>query len=149
MFYRKDVLEEEKNYQHNRPPTKWPIFSMQGWKYIMYKLSKQHILKKNKNFQAIYRAGKSYSNKMMVIYVLPQKNSQRHIGFAAGKRLGNAVVRNRVKRILREVYRLNQHLLIQNVDLVFMGRQAMVKANSIVASKAFIDLCGKARLLAK
>jgi len=115
----------------------------------MYKLSKKHILKKNKNFQTLYRAGKSYSNKMMVIYVLPQKDSQRRIGFAAGKRLGNAVVRNRVKRILREVYRLNQHLLINNVDLVLMGRQAMVKANSIAASKAFIDLCGKARILAK
>jgi ribonuclease P protein component len=50
---------------------------------------------------------------------------------------------------LREVYRLNQHLLINNVDLVLMGRQAMVKANSIAASKAFIDLCGKARILAK
>lgn len=115
----------------------------------MNKLSKQYILKKNSNFQTVYRIGKSYSNRMMVLYVLPQKNTQRRIGFAAGKRLGNAVVRNRVKRVLREVYRLNQHLLINNVDLVLMGRQPMVKASSITAGKAFVDLCGKAGILVK
>ncbi|NLP42131.1 MAG: ribonuclease P protein component [Veillonellaceae bacterium] len=114
---------------------------------MMYKLSKAHILKKNSNFQTVYRVGKSYSNRMMVVYVLPQKVSERRIGFAAGKKLGNAVVRNRVKRVLREVYRLNQHKLIKNVDLVLMGRQAMVKADSVSAGKAFLNLCAKARIL--
>lgn len=113
----------------------------------MYKLSKKNIFKKNSNFQTIYRVGKSFSNKLMVVYVLPQKGGERRVGFAAGKKLGNAVVRNRVKRILREVYRLNQHKIINNIDLVLMGRQALVKADSKLAGKAFLDLCCKAKIL--
>lgn len=115
----------------------------------MYKLSRQHILKKNKSFQTIYRVGKSYANRMMVLYVLPQGQSSRKAGFAAGKRLGNAVTRNRVKRLMREVYRLNQHKLTDGADLVLMGRQAIVKADYAAAEKAFHDLCRKARILAK
>lgn len=115
----------------------------------MYKLAKRQILKKNSNFQTVYRTGKSYANRMMVVYVLPQADCGRRVGFAAGKRLGNAVVRNRVKRVLREVYRLHQSKLVNNVNLVLMGRQAMVKANSIAAGRAFLDLCGKAKLIDK
>jgi len=116
---------------------------------VMYKLSKQGILRKNKNFQAVYRTGKSYANRLMVLYVLSADSTNRRIGFAAGKRLGNAVVRNRVKRLLREAYRLNQHKLLGNVDLVLVGRQAMVKSNYNAVAKAFLDLCGKARILIK
>lgn len=115
----------------------------------MYKLTKRQKLKKNSSFQTIYRVGKSYANRMMVIYVLPQAACERKVGFAAGKRLGNAVVRNRVKRVLREVYRLNQHKLIDNVHLVLMGRQAMVKADSNTAGRAFLDLCRKAKLISE
>jgi ribonuclease P protein component, eubacterial len=122
---------------------------MQGWAFIMYKLAKRQILKKNSNFQTVYRTGKSYANRMMVMYVLPQADCGRRVGFAAGKRLGNAVVRNRVKRVLREVYRLHQSKLIDNVNLVLMGRQAMVKSNSNAAGRAFLDLCGKAKIIAK
>lgn len=122
---------------------------MLGWSYIMYKLSKRNILKKNSSFQTVYRVGKSYANRMMVLYVLPQGDNSRKAGFAAGKRLGNAVVRNRVKRLMREIYRLNQHRLIDGADLVLMGRQAIIKSDYKSAATAFIDLCRKARILAK
>lgn len=115
---------------------------------MKYKLSKQNRLRKNKNFQAVYRTGKSYANRMMVVYVLPQAGSERRIGFAAGKRLGKAVVRNRVKRLMREVYRLNQYRLVdEGADLVLVGRQAMVKADLPAVTRAFLDLCGRARIL--
>ncbi len=115
----------------------------------MYKLSKQGILRKNNSFQAVYRSGKSFANKSIVLYVLPNQGAKRKVGFAAGKRLGNAVIRNRVKRLLREAYRLNQHLLTPDVDLILVGRQAMVKSRYSAVAKAFLDLCGKARILSQ
>lgn len=116
---------------------------------MIYKLSKQGILHKNKNFQAVYKAGKSYANKMIVLYVLPTNSTVRRVGFAAGKKLGGAVVRNRVKRLLRNSYRLHQHKLVQGIDLLVVGRQAAVESNSTAVGKAFVHLCEKAKILAK
>lgn len=115
----------------------------------MYKLSKKNLLHKNSQFQHMYAAGKSYANRMMVVYVLPKAVPDRHVGFAAGKRLGGAVVRNRVKRLLREVYRLNQSRLISDADFIFVGRKAMTTADLSAVNRAFEDLCKRARILAK
>lgn len=116
---------------------------------MIYNLSKQGILHKNKNFQAVYKAGKSYANKMIVLYVLPTSSTVRRVGFAAGKKLGGAVVRNRVKRLLRNSYRLHQHELIQGIDLLVVGRQAAIQSDSVAMGKAFVHLCEKAKILAK
>ncbi|WP_091750321.1 ribonuclease P protein component [Propionispora vibrioides] len=114
----------------------------------MYKLKKQGILHKNKQFQTVYKTGKSYSNRMLVMYVLPNPAQKRRVGFAAGKRLGGAVVRNRVKRLLREAYRMRQHELRQDVDLIIVGRKPAVDSNAQAVTKAFLDLCKRAQILA-
>lgn len=104
---------------------------------MMYKLSKQVRLRNNKKFQFVYTTGKSYANKYAVLYVVPNPENLRQIGFAAGKRLGCAVVRNRVKRLLREAYRLNQNRLLAGFDLILVGRQPIVKAVFSDVEKAF------------
>jgi ribonuclease P protein component len=103
----------------------------------------------NKNFQAVYRSGKSYANKNLVLYVLPNQSASRRIGFAAGKRLGSAVIRNRLKRLLREAYRHHQEKIITGVDLVLVARQPLVKAGVDQAIKAFVDICARAKILVK
>jgi ribonuclease P protein component len=113
----------------------------------MYKLSKQVRLRKNKKFQFVYTNGISYANKLAVLYVIPNQQNLRHVGFAAGKRLGCAVVRNRVKRLLREAYRLNQNKLLDGFDLIAVGRRPIVKASFSDAEKALLDLCKRARIL--
>lgn len=113
----------------------------------MYNLPKSCRLRRNKSFQAVYRSGKSYANRQLVLYILPQRGGERRVGFAAGKKLGSAVVRNRVKRLLREAYRLEQHRLVGGVDLIIVGRQSMVNDGLPKVIAAFLHLCERAKIL--
>jgi ribonuclease P protein component len=112
-----------------------------------FKLGKNLKLCKNRSFQTVYKRGRSFANRQAVLYVLPNKNKTFRIGFAAGKRLGCAVVRNRVKRLLREAYRLNQDKLIKGADLVLVGRQSLIKADLKIVVNAFLDVCQRAGIL--
>lgn len=117
-------------------------------KIKQFTLSKRCVLRKNSHFQAVYHNAKSYANRLMALYVfMPEDESQKKAGFAAGKRLGNAVIRNRAKRLLRDSYRLNQHKLKDGVVLILVARQMMKQAKSPDVAKAFLDLCGRARIL--
>ncbi|WP_094602729.1 Ribonuclease P protein component [Sporomusa silvacetica DSM 10669] len=112
-----------------------------------FTLPKMGRLCQNRSFQTVYRSGKSYANKYLVLYVLPNRSVNRRIGFAAGKRLGPAVVRNRLKRLLREAYRHQQEMIITGVDLVIVARQPLLKVGKDQIVKAFIELCAKAKIL--
>ena len=61
-------------------------------------------LKKNKDFQYIYRKGKSYANKYLVMYVLENGTSQNRLGISVSKKVGNSIVRHRLTRFIRESY---------------------------------------------
>lgn len=106
----------------------------------MLRLPKRKILRQRKEFQTVYRFGRSYANRCLVIYVFPSEELAGKVGFAAGKKLGNAVVRNRVKRLLRESYRLHRERIRPGIALLLMGRHALVGEKCPVAEKAFLDL---------
>ena len=110
----------------------------------MLKLPKRRILRQNKEFQTVYRYGRSYANRYLVLYVFAANGLGDKVGFAAGKKLGNAVVRNRVKRLLRESYRLNQHAVKDGVCLLLVGRKPVVDVKYAVVEKAFLSLGRKA-----
>ena len=63
-------------------------------------------LKKNKDFQYIYRKGKSYANKYLVMYVLENGTSQNRLGISVSKKVGHSIVRHRLTRLIRESYRM-------------------------------------------
>ena len=113
----------------------------------MFELNKSEILRNKRDFNAVYSNGRSYVNKNLVIYVLNDENYNGKVGFAAGKKLGGAVVRNRVKRLLREAYRLNKKNLRSDCAIILMGRKNLVDAKVDVAIKAFRELCKKAKLM--
>lgn len=114
-----------------------------------FSFSKDNVLRKNRQFQTVYKTGKSYANKYLVLYVMAKQDGLRRVGFAVGKRLGGAVVRNRIKRLLRESFRLNQHCLKQGVDLIIIGRQPIVGKDFDIVNRAVFELFGKAKILAE
>ena len=82
------------------------------------------ILKKNKEFQRVYRRGVSAGDDVLVLFLLPNRTGKVRFGFSVSKRVGKAVVRNRVRRILREICRLNENWFPGGHDVVIIARSA-------------------------
>ena len=81
-------------------------------------------LKKNQDFQKVYRKGTSQANRYLVMYVL--RNEDEHmknrLGISVSKKVGNSVVRHRVTRLIRESYRLNETVFKKGLDIVVVAR---------------------------
>ena len=112
----------------------------------MFELGRNKILRGKREFNTVHSKGRSLANREMVIYFLEDENLRGKVGFAAGKKLGCAVIRNRVKRILREAYRLNQHNVNQNYAIILVGRKNLIDAKADVAIKSFCDICKRAKI---
>lgn len=111
----------------------------------MMKLPRNRIVKKNKEIQEIYRGGKSYVTRYFIFYLFRTADEPIRVAVAAGKKLGNAVVRNRVKRRLREVFRLNQDQLPTSGQVLIVGRKPILDAEYTDIEKAFGSVCRKVR----
>lgn len=79
-------------------------------------------IKKNKEFQEVYRNGKSYANKYLVMYVKNNDYNTLRVGISVSKKVGNSVVRHRVTRLIRESFRLNNYKFNSGLDIVVIGR---------------------------
>ena len=91
-------------------------------------------LKKNQDFQSVYRKGRSYANKLLVMYVLENNMERNRLGISVSKKVGNSVVRHHVTRLVRESYRLQEHIFNSGLDIVVIAR-----ANAASASYAEIE----------
>ena len=112
----------------------------------MPKLARSSIVKSHRHFQLFYSQGKSYANKYLVLYVLPSGTVKGKVAFASGKSLGSAVLRNRVRRLLRECYRLHKDDLVPEHCILLIGRRMIVKQKLSIVEKAFFHLVNKAKL---
>ena len=114
-------------------------------------LARSRMLKRAASFQRVYRLGKSYAGRHLVLSVFRVRAGERklkgEVGFAAGKKLGCAVRRVRVKRLLRECYRLHQEELVEHLALVLVGRKAAVTARRQEVEKCYLSLCRRAGIL--
>ena len=79
-------------------------------------------LKKNTDFQNVYKNGKSYANKYLVMYVLENQTNKNRIGISVSKKVGNSVIRHRITRLIRESYRLHEGLFNSSLDIVVIAR---------------------------
>lgn len=80
-------------------------------------------LKKNHQFQFVYKYGKSYANKYLVMYVKENGMENNRIGISVSRKVGNSVVRHRVTRLVRESYRLHEAVFNSGLDIVIVARQ--------------------------
>ena len=97
-------------------------------KPIVHTLPKGLRLKRNVDFQRVYRRGKSVSDARLVL-IYQRGRGHTRVGFTAGKKVGKSVVRNRAKRLMRENYRLIRHRVAEGWRVIFVARNAMVGAS--------------------
>ena len=88
------------------------------------KFLRKERLTRKREFEAVYATGRKYVGRAFICYVARREGQGRKFGFAVSRRVGAAVVRNRVKRLLREFYRRHRRFLAEDVQLVVVARPA-------------------------
>lgn len=99
-------------------------------------------IKKNSDFQIVYKTGKSYANKLLIMYVMHTGNPDNRIGISVSKKVGNSVVRHRVTRLVRESFRLNKDMIQTGLDIVVVARPAAKESDYKTIESAYMHLCG-------
>ena len=103
-------------------------------------------LKLNHIFRRLY-ATSGQANGYLVLYARPNRLGINRVGITTGKKLGHAVVRNRVRRRLREVYRLNEDKFTPGWDIVVVARSRCISADFRKLTDAYLSLAEKAGIL--
>ena len=104
-------------------------------------------LKENYEFRRLYQRGKSAAGGTMVLYCRKNKLDHNRLGLTASTKLGHAVVRNRCRRRLREVYRLNLPQMKKGYDVILVARGKTATAPWKELTSTFTKLCKKLDLL--
>lgn len=97
-------------------------------------------LKKNRDFQYVYRNGRSFANKYFIMYVLENNQDRNYIGISVRKKVGNSVVRHHLCRIVREIYRLHEDMLNSGLSIVVIARPNAKDVSYKEAESAFLHL---------
>ena len=103
-------------------------------------------LKLNHIFRRLY-ATPAQANSYLVLYARRNRTARNRVGVTVGKKLGHAVVRNRVRRRLREVYRLNEAKFAPGWDIVVVARSRCIGADFQKLTQAYLSLAEKAGIL--
>mgnify|MGYP003304668238 CR=1 FL=1 len=97
-------------------------------------------LKKNHQFQFVYKNGKSYANKYLVMYIKANGTERNRIGISVSKKVGNSVVRHRVTRLVRESYRLHEAVFNSGLDIVIVARSSAASVGYNEIESALLHL---------
>ncbi|NSW92033.1 MAG: ribonuclease P protein component [Firmicutes bacterium] len=81
-------------------------------------------LKNNREFLKVYKKGRFFAGKYMVLYALPNGLDINRLGVTASKKAGKSVRRNKIKRLIRENYRMQEEMVKRGYDLVFVVRNS-------------------------
>ncbi len=90
----------------------------------LYEFPPQEHLTRKRDYLDVYAHGRKLVGRAFVCYLVRREGQGRQVGLTVSRKVGKAVVRNRVKRYLREAYRLHRPELVDDVHLVFVARPA-------------------------
>ena len=112
-------------------------------------MNKQQRIKKNKEFQRIFKKGKSFANRQFIVYVLKSDQPEFRVGLSVSKKVGNAVTRNRIKRYIRQTFLERKEDLMPNADYVIIARQQAAEMDFHESKKSLEHVLRIARALPK
>ena len=104
-------------------------------------------VKKNYEFRRMYAKGKSGVSSCLVVYYRKNRLGHNRLGVTVSPKLGHAVERNRMRRRLREVYRLHEAELLPGYDIVIVARSRAMEADFAELTRAFLTLAGRTGLM--
>lgn len=108
---------------------------------------KTEVIKENRIFMYLYKKGSTVVCRDIVLYYKKNNKNINRFGITVSKKTGNAVMRNRAKRLIRESYRLSENLLSTGYDIVIVARKRILseKANDVI--KSFTKAATKAGII--
>ncbi|PIE64290.1 MAG: ribonuclease P protein component [Desulfobacterales bacterium] len=92
--------------------------------------TKTDRLRKSQEFKALSKKGKRHFSKLFIIICQKNNASRSRLGITVSKKVGKAVTRNRIKRIIRNFFRLNRHFLKESLDINVIARKASGEAEA-------------------
>ena len=106
-------------------------------------MKKEEIVKNNRDFDSIIKNGKYQKNNNFIIYYINNDKNMNRFGISVGKKIGNAVIRNYYKRVIRNICDKNKNLYSNNKDYIIIMRKGLISLNYNEANDSFIDLIKK------
>lgn len=105
-------------------------------------------IKKDSDFRRVYRKGKSFADRNLVIYKMKNNGGGSRIGISISKKVGKAVVRNKIRRYIKEAYRLNiDGIVLKGYDIVFIARINSSSSSYVDIEKSIKYITKKAKLI--
>ena len=86
-------------------------------------------LKSNQDFRTIYKKGRSFANRYLVVYLLENNTDRNRLGISVSKKVGNSVIRHHLKRLIKESYRLHENMFNSGLNIVAIARVGADKAD--------------------
>jgi ribonuclease P protein component len=113
-----------------------------------FKVQKNYRLAKREDFNKVYRFGQSAANRQFVVYYKPQPDVEHFkLGISVSKKIGNAVVRNRMRRVIKEIVRHLASRIKYQVQIIIIVRNPAVTMNYQSLEKSIIHIMKKVQLI--
>jgi len=109
----------------------------------VFRLQKNHLLRKGSEFEQVYKQGRRLHGKGFTLIFYPNQLGQSRIGISVHRQIRGAVKRNRIKRIIRESFRLHRELYPECADIIFAIRLGMAFDSPAEINQA-VSACNRA-----